>query len=124
MTRRRWTSRPAPKRVLRAAVLTCLAAVVLEMSGSGLAVQRAAADPGTFFFSSEEVGTSGTTPSFAMSGAWTMVWNFSCADYVQGGTFSLAVNQPPGDAVVDAGVNASGAHDVGANHTPIPARSA
>ena len=96
------------------APLTMLAAAVLALSGSGLAAQPAAADANSsFFFSSEEIGPSGTTPSFEMGAPWTMNWNFSCADYSQGGSFSLAVNQPSGDHAVDAGVNESAERDAG-----------
>jgi hypothetical protein len=91
--------------------LVSLMTAVLALTGSGLALSPApaGADPSVaYFFSSDEVGTSGTTPSFAMNASWTLGWSYSCSDYAQGGSFSLTVEQTSGDQPVGPGVSSSG----------------
>lgn len=97
-------------------LLAPLAIVVLALSGSGFELTEAAAadadsSPAVSLptiFTSDGVGTSGTTPPFAASVPWTMTWNYWCSDYVQGGSFAITVDQSPGDTPVGPGKSSSG----------------
>jgi hypothetical protein len=93
-------------------------AATLLLSGVTLAqVSWAGADESTTAsFTSDQVGTSGTTPAFSMSAPWTVDWSYSCADYAQGNSFSLTVNQPAGDRSVDAGVSTAGVRGSGSSN--------
>ncbi len=59
-------------------------------------------------FSSWQIGTSGTTPTFTEGSPWTVGWQFDCSDYANGGTFKVVVNQPTGDSNVDVASEQSG----------------
>jgi hypothetical protein len=121
MSPRRWLGESRVSLRVRAlARLASLTTTVLALSGSGLALSAApgGADSAAFSFTSDEVGTSGTTPSFTMSAPWSISWHYSCSDYAQGGSFSLTVGQPSGDDAVDPGVSTSGARGDGSvNYT-------
>jgi hypothetical protein len=62
----------------------------------------------TTSFSSWQVGTSGSTPTFTEPSPWTMSWQFDCSDYANGGSFKVVINQPAGDSTVDVAPNQSG----------------
>jgi hypothetical protein len=51
----------------------------------------------TTTFTSTEIGTSGSTGTFSMSGPWTMAWTFNCSNYGHAGNFIVSVKQSPTD---------------------------
>jgi hypothetical protein len=57
---------------------------------------------------SSEVGSTGNSPAFAIGGAWTMAWTYSCTGDESPGNFIVNVNQPPGDFAFDVGPNELG----------------
>jgi hypothetical protein len=79
-----------------------------------LDTQPAGAD--TASFTSSQIGTSGTTPTFAQSGNWTMSWNFNCAAFGSAGNFQVNVNQPSGDLTIDNGPNELAASGSGTDY--------
>ena len=69
----------------------------------------------TTSFSSAQIGTSGSTPTFNESGPWTMSWSYTCPIDVLG-AFSATVNQPADATLVDIGPNELGGGKSGTDH--------
>jgi hypothetical protein len=93
--------------------LASLTTIVLALSGAGIALTGSAAGADSpsgplAYFTSDEVGTSGTTPSFTTSTPWTIGWDYSCSDYTGGRSFSFTVAQSGNDQTVGSGVSTSG----------------
>jgi hypothetical protein len=91
--------------------LVSLTALALALGSSGFALAAAPAGADSTVdssFNSDEVGTSGSTPSFTMSTPWTLDWSYSCSDYAQGGSFSLTLEQAAGGQPVSPGVASTG----------------
>jgi hypothetical protein len=60
----------------------------------------------TTTFSSTQIGTFGSTPSFYEAGPWVMSWNFDCVTgFILDGNFDVTVNQPAGSTISDVGPN-------------------
>ena len=59
-------------------------------------------------FTSGQIGATGSSPQFAVSGAWTMAWSYNCASFGSTGNFAVSINQPSGDFTFDIGPNELG----------------
>jgi hypothetical protein len=95
-----------------------VAATTLFCFGLDLPVPATAATDGsTTSFASWQVGTSGTTPTFAESSPWTMSWQFDCSDYADGGSFKAVIHQPAGDSTVDIAPYQSGQGNEGGSES-------
>jgi hypothetical protein len=58
---------------------------------------------------SAEIGVDGNSQAISIGGAWTMAWSYDCTGTLGGtGTFSVNINEPPGDLNFDLGPNESG----------------
>lgn len=90
-------------------VALLITATALIFFGVGLSVPANADTSGSIMsFTSWQLGTSGTTPTFTEPGPWTMSWKFDCSDYAGGGAFKAVINQPTGDSTVDIGLDQAG----------------
>lgn len=92
-----------------------LAVVVGSLSPVALSQGVAAAASSTTF-SSAQIGTTGSTPTFTMTGSWTMSWSYTCAGIGSRGNFDVTVTQPAGDLTIDAGPNELGTGGSGTDH--------
>jgi hypothetical protein len=88
----------------------------LLLTATVIMVTPAAAGAAVVTFSSNQVGTSGTTPSFNETGAWVVEWSYTCTAASPSGGFSITVNQPSGDAAHDNGPFALGASGSGTDY--------
>ena len=70
----------------------------------------------TATFTSQAVGTSGSTASFTMSGPWTMSWSYNCSSYGTAGYLGVTVNQPAGDPALDDAPNELGMSGSGTDY--------
>ena len=90
------------RHLLMRKVTPLITAIALICIGLGLSVPANADTSGSIAsFTSWQVGTSGTTPTFTEPSPWTMSWQFDCSDYANGGNFKVVINQPAGDSSVD-----------------------
>jgi hypothetical protein len=80
----------------------------LLLCGLGVMAAGTPAGADTATFTSAGIGSSGTTPNFTQTGAWTMAWTYDCSDFGSQGNFNVDVNQPDGDTAVDLGTNELG----------------
>ena len=87
------------RRVLALATSLSLAA------GFAVIVRDAPAGADTVTFTSGEIGTSGSSPSFIQNSQWLMSWSYDCTTFGGPGNFSVEVNQPAGSSVLDIGPN-------------------
>ena len=83
------------------AVICLIGSVVI----GGTTAARAGAD--TASYTSAQIGTTGSTPTFYQGGAWTMSWSYFCPIDVAA-HFSVTVNQPAGSTISDVGPNELG----------------
>ena len=86
--------------------------------GSALIGVTAATPAGadTASYSSTQIGTTGSTPTFYQGGAWTMSWNYNCSNYGSPGNFIVSVNQPTGSSISDDGPNELSMSGSGTDH--------
>ena len=94
------------KRTIRRKIGLVLAMACLV--GSAVIGVAAATPAGadTTTFSSTQIGTFGSTPSFYESGPWVMSWSFDCVTgFIIDGNFDVTVNQPAGSTISDVGPN-------------------
>jgi hypothetical protein len=77
----------------------------LLLAGIFLTTTANSASADTVSFTSAQIGTQGSTPSFSQTGPWTMAWSFDCTSYGSPGNFGVNVNQPSNDLNDDIGPN-------------------
>ncbi len=96
------------------------AALAMGFLTGALVVSSGTAGATTVTFTSTQVGMSGSTPVFSMSGPWVMQWSYhSCETATLGssdGNFSVTVRQPSGDSQSDVGADELGASGSGTDH--------
>ena len=106
------------ERVLRNPQRAGIAIAVMCLVGSAAIGVTAAAPAGadTASYSSTQIGTSGSTPTFNQSGTWTMSWNYNCSNFGSAGNFIVSVNQPAGSTTSDDGPNELSTSGSGIDH--------
>ena len=92
--------------VIRRAASVLLPSLLLASIAVFVSSAPAGADTATF--TSQSVGSSGSTAPFNMAGPWTMAWSFNCSAYGSSGNFIVTINQPSGYSHYDIGPNELG----------------
>ena len=89
---------------------------ILLLAGFGVVMTSTAAGASTATFTSGQIGSSGSTPTFSQAGPWTMSWSYNCAAYGSEGNFAVTINQPAGDGASDLGMNELGSGGSGTDY--------